>query len=523
MKRSVNDLVEAAFPDELLSIEPIDIDAAKMKKQVLMRIESEKEPSRLDLPVKSEPKRKILRIALIAAAITILSSTGVFAANELRKLSRNDIAYFEAGAAVQEEDASHDTTTPVFHEGMQIGLEHFNTEVGETASYGEVSATLDTVAMDDGFAVLFFTIDYGKPIDFEKIYPDMHPDQKGEVPEYSTLIHSFVPVFALSVNDSRMLENPGVLFPESQDAYFVDDQTIKVSLRYLLDQIYPNESTLYIQAIEMADANGEKIVSYETGTDRFRYQVQVDKAEAAQHTRMGAQTTDTLIVNGKEEILDIKRLVATPFGTQLELGLTREEKRQNASDDNTLSLLSGVRFSDLYMEDDQGNVIEVYQNPVMSIDIEDDSPVAELLHVGADTKAITFMPLYLDETSAASEHRSLPAEDIVGKKIEVSSLGGYTVKNLIVRNRTIELQLEPYGMCFHYGFGRDFGFDGVDVGKGLIRQQYNRETNIYTYAVDYYDAAEAELQAIHAVSWFYDDGLKVDREQAVTVSLENVN
>lgn len=549
MKINTDKLIETAFSDELIHIAPEAVDTNKITNKVFEKAGIEKaEPQIVILP-KVKPKRNVFRMALVAVAIVVLTGTGVFAANEILKLSRNEISYFSPASSTVSQDTVHDTTEPVFHQGLNVDLESFNTPVGTTVTDSGISMTLDTVAMDDNFVDLFFTVDYGKAIDFETIFPDRYPGNGGVMPEYSELIHSFAPSMWLSINDSRP-SNEDAIWSVSSDAYFADDQTIKLSQRYILSEDYPDEIMLYAGMHYMVDADGNDIANYGTeGVDqnKFQFSVAVDKSEASEYTKdvepgvytfklnrgitQGVNYDNRDIDKGYHEIdekLDIRKLRSTPFGATLTLGFEYpqpgEEGYEDFMDQYAIDVY-GVQFSDLYMEDNEGNVLDIYHEPGNGFAMYADGGTEEILNLSPTAESITVMPLIYDYESGSSEARTYQLKDIIGQKVETSSLGGFIVKNYTVSGGTAEFTLEPYGKAQTYGVMTEFLLDDDNITlaggrSGLIREQYDRETGLFTYAVDYYAATEEELKAIETVRVHYDGGVSVDRSQAVTLELK---
>lgn len=555
MKKNISELMDAAFSSELMHIAPEEGDTERIKSAVYAKIKvpaagtaaAAMEPAEKKEPVKARKMKKgrVWRSVLAAAAVLTVGTTGVLAASGLLRLSENSIPYFapassQSSAAPSEN--SHDAVKPLFHQGMQPDLEQFNTPVGQTVSDSGVSMTLDTIAMDDNFVSLFLTVDYGKPIDFEAIYPDDYPGNGGKMPEYSKLIHGFAPSLWLSVDKSISTDGDNI-WPESRDAYFVDDQTIQVSLRYQLTEDLPDECVVHARAFDMRDADGNRLAGQGMEDNAFGFSIPVDKSEAAVYTRRAEPVEQVFTVNRfevqeedaqseeeapamvlQQESFRLKRLQATPFGTLITIGLDVESLTEEEIMAGGSPEVSGIGFNDLYFEDSEGNVLEVYHEPGTGYNPYAPELTEELLGLSPTAESITAMPLQFNP-DGKNESRTYELDGIVGKKIETSSLGGYTVEAFTVSGGTVELQLRPYGHSGSYGYQTEFIFDDDNITlaggrSGLIRQQYNRETGIYTYAVDYYAATEAELLDIKTMHVSYDEHYTIDRSQAVTIPLQ---
>lgn len=555
MKKNISELMDDAFSSELMHIAPEEGDTERIKSAVYAKIKvpaagtaaAAMEPAEKKEPVKARKMKKgrVWRSVLAAAAVLTVGTTGVLAASGLLRLSENSIPYFapassQSSAAPSEN--SHDAVKPLFHQGMQPDLEQFNTPVGQTVSDSGVSMTLDTIAMDDNFVSLFLTVDYGKPIDFEAIYPDDYPGNGGKMPEYSKLIHGFAPSLWLSVDKSISTDGDNI-WPESRDAYFVDDQTIQVSLRYQLTEDLPDECVVHARAFDMRDADGNRLAGQGMEDNAFGFSIPVDKSEAAVYTRRAEPVEQVFTVNRfevqeedaqseeeapamvlQQESFRLKRLQATPFGTLITIGLDVESLTEEEIMAGGSPEVSGIGFNDLYFEDSEGNVLEVYHEPGTGYNPYAPELTEELLGLSPTAESITAMPLQFNP-DGKNESRTYELDGIVGKKIETSSLGGYTVEAFTVSGGTVELQLRPYGHSGSYGYQTEFIFDDDNITlaggrSGLIRQQYNRETGIYTYAVDYYAATEAELLDIKTMHVSYDEHYTIDRSQAVTIPLQ---
>lgn len=345
----------------------------------------------------------------------------------------------------------------------------------------------------------------------------------------------------MSVDKSISTDGDNI-WPDSQDAYFVDDQTIQVSLRYQLTEDLPDECVVHARAYDMRDADGNRLAGQGMEDNAFGFSIPVDKSEAAVYTRWAEPIEQVFTVNRfemqdddaqsgaeappmvqQQESFRLKRLQASPFGTLITIGLDVESLTEEEIMAGGRPEVSGISFNDLYFEDSEGNVLEVYHEPGTSYNPYTPELMEELLGLSPTAESITAMPLQFN-LDGKSESRSYELDGIVGKKIETSSLGGYTVEAFTVSGGTVELQLRPYGKSGSYGYQTDFIFDDDNITlagghSGLIRQQYNRETGIYTYAVDYYAATEAELLDIKTMHVHYDDHYTIDRSQAVTIPL----
>lgn len=545
MNNRFDKLVDEAFIDELVNLAPEPVNKEKIAKNVFTKLnlpEACEEPAETErtepagkmitLPSQKKMGRKRIRLLLVAAVLLILCAMGVQAAGEFLKQSRNDIKYF-AGAgsgvqsAVSDTDGNaasntHDTKEPVFHQGLDTIIQDLNTPVGQSLSYGGVTITLDTIAVDSNFANVFFTAEYDKPIDFETIFPDSFPGKSyedGIYPDYSQLM-TFAPNAWLNIDADAQ---PGTFWASSWDGYFVDDRTIRFSYRYILPDTYPDEITAYIRMYSVRNADGDELLGQTDVTldgNPFTFQVFLDKAAENPYCKTVQPGDYVFRTKNGAETLSLQKLMISPFGTVMGYAVEQDETTERAR-------IIGMQADYLYMEDNLGNVVDLYINPVLGRPMANGMHMVELLYVSPEAQSLTLIPL-TENPGGVSESREYHVEGIAGQILETSSLGGYTVKDYRVTDGSIEIDLEPYGRASIAAAGGSLSFNTEDLitmagsRSGMIREQYNRETNILTYAVDYYAATQEELKNVKTFTLYYNDMFELDREAAVTLPLTPV-
>jgi len=523
MKNKIDFLIDEAFADELLQLPPERVDNDKISEAVFTRLNL-KQPEKPVLKLsKMQPKRLKPRILLIAAILIVLTATGVLAASEILKLSSNEVDYFPDEKSIfpsaiiteqSEPEISHDTTGPLFHEGLKAAIEKLNTPVGKTITSEGVSITLDNIAIDSCFAFLFFTAEYEEAIDFKAMYPDVYP---ATYPEYSNVM-GLIPTFWMGINQDA--QPPDAYWPSSYDGYFVDDRTIRFSLCYTLMEEYPDELTIHAKAFHIYDTSGQDLMGQRpetTDANPFTFQVSVDKSEENPYCREAEPGEYTLDTENGQETLSLKRLSISPFGASMTFQVSASEDSHE---------IEGLYPHMLYMEDDKGNVIDIYEDPTIGSSFPySQTNVTELIGLSPEAESITFTPIRLGGNKL--EKRTYQLEGIVGQKIEISSLGGFIVRSFTIKDSSVEMELEPYGRVNVMQRLNEIYYDDEHVTTanghtGLLRYQYNHGTNIYTFALDYYAATEEELKSIESFSAYYTD-YRLDSTGSLTIPIKPVN
>lgn len=501
MKRKLSEIMNDIYTEDLLEIEPVPVNEEQIKSKVFGKLGLS--PDSIHDGVRTfedittpafrtikggKSQHRFLKVAAVVLAALILVPSAAYAANTLYEMIRQSISYFE-----QEGSGQTPVNGPTYHSPLAMDVEQYNAKVGYSVESDGKTVTLDSVAIDDNFINAFFTINYDEAINL-----DEQGDDYSHFPAYSK-IRDLTPFFSIEINGERI--QGGFSTIDEYDPYMVDDKTVKMMIRIVTPTIFPDEFDLSL----LGQNPSSKDIDY-------RFDLSIDKSASAAATR----SVESGLYQIGEKSLDLEKLAVTPFGSVISVKGHMDEDGINP-DPNYL--MPG----DLHIVDNTGKVMHSFWNNAMS---GDSSYYAlELIGGSPDAESVTLTPVKHNRdrnTQDSIELRSYSVNDI-GVKIELSPIGGYNLEDYKVENKGVSITLRPYGVC-NYEAHILLDDDQVSLTdmkrKGLINQQIDRKTGLFTFSIDYYAATLEELQSISTFEIPYQNGVELDNENAITLPLK---
>ena len=520
----MSDLMNDAYKDELLNLEPVDVDSDAIKNNVFEKLNlstqtdqaTQNNVTEIDAyitksqerrkNVRAKPRRKTMRTVVIAVALVLVCSSAVYAASELLGMNKQDVDYFDKSGT-----GTTEVNSATYLGELEESVEEFNATVGESMTENGRTVTFDSVSVDDNFINGFFTITYDEPIDLNLNTDEFYP-------AYSKL-RDIIPKFTIKV-DGQYIE--GAFTPLDQyDPYMEDDNTVKMMVRWALPTILPDTFALSVGTYSYF----ENYDSPEEG--KYHFDVAIDKSAPAAYTRLAKSDSYTFGTTEGDKILELAKLAITPFGTILSAQSGWVETSDGAISVDTSKVDPGL----LYITDDKGNII----NALNATQINFGITTLELVGVASDAKSLTLAPVLFDELVPdadgmvtqfeGSGMKTYSVTDI-GAKIELNKLGGFYLEDYKVEGCRVSLVLRPYGKCDYLTGGIVIKDENVSLAGGshlgLQNEQLDRKTGLMTYSVDYYAATTEELKQITEFEVWYDNNGTIDEAAAITFPIEAI-
>lgn len=172
------------------------------------------------LPAGVQPakKRRAPRLAVcigIAAAMVV----GAAAAPTVLEMARNSIGYFGQNSGSEYAD-------------YQGKYEKYNAAVGMSDTNGDQTLTIDNIAVDDSYLMIFSTLKSEKPLEL----------RDGEYATLSARVKWTAPNFFAEIN-GELLDTTG---PIEKEARLVDEYTLTSVQRIALKELLPDQFDLLL-------------------------------------------------------------------------------------------------------------------------------------------------------------------------------------------------------------------------------------------------------------------------------------
>lgn len=503
MKRKMSDMINDAYMDQLLGLEPVEVDENAIKRRTFEKLEltGKEVASGNATPFVrkmngGKPRWKALRVTAIAVALMMALSTAVYAATVIYSMVQQKVGFFEPNGTNQTP-----VSGPTYHGALAMDIERYNASVGQSVTDNGKTVTLDTIAVDDNFINAFFTVAFDEPINLDNI-----PDIEAHFPAYYKLRY-VLPHFDVKVNGKEI--DGGFSTSDDYDPYMVNDSTVKMMIRYAVPTILPNTFDISLHGEEWGTTVGS---SAQVGT--FDFALTVDKTASAAVTRTAEPGVYTLDTEDGQRSLDLNKLAVTPFGAIFSV-----KGHWNGEINPDPAYLMP---EDFYITDDKGNVLNTFWNNMVS----SNAPyyALEMMGIANDAENITLTPILDSTVFDDGEDRTYSVTDI-GAKIEINNLGGYYLEDYIVEAGRISLVLRPYGRCNYFTGGVVVDTDNVTLAggrSGLINEQIDRKTGLLTYSIDLYAATPEDLQAISTFTVWYGGAFELDEAAAIKLPLSPI-
>lgn len=485
--------------------------------------------------------RKAVRTLLVAAAVVCACTITVAAAPAVLRMLRGDIPFFAATPTASPEQADPLEAPRGNYDSAQVQLEAYNAPVGQSVTYGGVTMTLDTIAMDVSGMDAFFTIDGNEAIQ-EAI------GREGYDPDWEKL-YGFFKLWRTTVNG-----DDSALNQVQTDYYLNDEGQLQIWAHYLFStvpqgddinveihaecNVGPDADSLYgdWQPFEFAvsldgasvRAGGRAVEpgTYDLGQN---YTIDVETAKL-NWPDQADKITDSLTV---QTPLRLQHLAFGPLG-----GSLTTEPAGNAEYQDGIIQNESFPGTALALADDTGRTIYASSGKEMNLDS------LNLTVPDPAATALTITPVVLDMDAYDLQERTVTMEEMQnGCQIELSPLGGYTVQNFTIEDHAITYEMVPYGAWAGGDselIPNDEGLinlveneatvlggeqDGETVTtyhSGLRSQTVDGTTGTITVRLDYYAATREQIESIPSFSYRYQGAYKLDTAHAITLPLEPV-
>ncbi len=494
-----------------------------MKKELMeFKIEPKDIKRRVHASLSADPperklymKRRALKTALIAAAITVIASAAAFAASPAGQEAISSImAYF------QNEQSKEITSLEE--------LAKFNEEIGASVTKDGITLTLDNVAADDNFVHVFYTITSDTPF------------YEGDN-QYSNEVWDRLLWTECIINGNVA----GFGNNNSSDGYFADEYTYKAMRKY-------NISTETIPDNFKVELFGETNSSFKTAlpddspfnliwkdiaseiTDEQKAGVwyvcaDVDKSAAEVETasRGIGVTLDSGII--------LDKAVFSPFGNQI---IVRTEVNGDPDEDSSDYLLRAV--DDFALFDENGTCLDML-NAGASMGADGSSLNSfEFLKADANTKKLKIVPTHYvePESDKRAAKTTVKLADITYPFAVDSEHGKTVITDVRVYDGRVEVDYYIDGYVKYGPYFELLNDNGESAEPGgklgcLLNTEVHHDTNSYTdvFSYDAHDengnripmddsvSAEAIKKNFTALEVTTVNGYVLDEDKAVTVEL----
>lgn len=531
MKRKIREIMNESYKEELLNLEPVDVDTDEIKRRTFQKLQMESKHAAVNrksglvylsvtTPVQRNKRRKPLRVMALAAALVVMMSAAVYAASTIYyNMTKQEIDYFSPGTSVQTP-----VNSSIYYEEIAGDIQQYNATVGEEIRLSRETLTLDSISVDDNFMNLFFTIVYDAPIDL---------DENGDVysPAYSKLQNYIPSVFTL-VNGAFL--NSGHFDSREYDPYMADEKTIKLMVRSIIPDTLPDVFELGVYAADYQ----QEFDFHNPARAEEKIQLTVDMRATKPQTKFVEPAVYAFSTKEGKKYLDLTKLSVSPFGAVMTTRSHFIDAEGNAVDQKKINEMcieidgrpevyeeaTYLSMRDFYITDDKGNVVNLssYSSTGGYLDYYS----MELIGIASDAQSITLTPYHVnwEEQDTASEPLEISIQD-VNTKIPISNLGGYTLESYSIVGSRVSVVLKPYGKTDYLTGGLYFADnDAIPLAEnnrsGLINERIDRKTGTITYSVDYYAATQADLeQADILLRVHYDYDCVLDEAAAITLPL----
>ena len=429
-----------------------------------------------DLPAQITPikKRRPARTVLCIGIAATLVVGAAAAAPTVLEMARNAIGYFAQNSGSE-------------YAEYQGKYEKYNAAVGMSDTNGDQTLTIDNIAVDDSYMLVFYTLKSKTPI--ELVGTDEDPQ--------SWRANWTAPTFFAEVN-GKQLDTTGAI---ENEATMPDEYTLTGVHRIVLKEALPDQFDLVLYDGGSSDINDAD----------FQFAMSVDKSAVAVETLTVEPKQDFTVdfsteYDGQTYHLHynprIERVSISPFGSTITLSEKAEDPMTN-----------------FVLRDDKGNYLPVISNGSVGGGIGRATNSFEFLGANLDTQSVTLIPCIgpyrSHEVKGALD--SLPLTD--------SSAGGYTLESLDIDEHRAVATFSFHGPITKSNAQLSLLLaDGTTLDRltdCFIDYTYDRENGLCITTIEYPDATPEQIAQITGVSfWQPDDDLTLLEDQAVTINLQ---
>ncbi len=419
-----------------------------------------------DLPNNKVYKKTSLRILVAAALIATVTTTTVFAANSTsaKDAINNVIAYFNPKV-----DSKYISD--------KENLQKFSSVVGITSVDKGIKLTVDSIAVDDNFLNIFYTIESDKPI------------TKDENKVFSAYFAS--PYLDYKIN-GKVLE---ISNNNDMEAYFESDYKLKGMKRENLSNMSSADKLVL-------EVSTEKIFN----TDgKWNISTEVDKSKAKVDTKIiTPKQKESIVLNSETHNITIDKVSISPLGNQIVIS------------ENTPNIKS--QFTDFALLDENGKVLEVLGSDMFCNDKGKSTNAFEFIKPNRNIKQMTLVPI-------ESTGQRVPGAIVEINKFPINFKlwgdGGIVVDNISFTQNQMKIIYHNQGvvMAEKYPYFSFYDKDGkeIELDKGALVSAVDRQSgrHIQTYtsynnSYDFSKINKISTLAYKNTKLLYDKQIKID-------------
>lgn len=428
------------------------------------------------LPPQVQParKRRAPRLAVCIGVAAAMVVGAAAAAPAVLEMAQNAIDYFDQNKHSE-------------YANYQGKYEQFNAAVGMSDTNGDQTLTIDNIAVDDSYLMIFSTLKSEAPLEL----------QDGEYATLSTRIKWTAPNFFAEIN-GELLDMSG---PVETEARLVDDCTLTSVQRIALKELLPDQFDLLLFDGGTSDISQSD----------FQFEMSVDKSAVAVETLTVEPKQDFTVDISTEYQGDpihlhyeprIERVSISPFGSTI-----------------TLSEAAVDPLTSFVLRDDKGNYLPMlYTGSVGGSEIIRATNTFEFLDADLDTKSITLIPS-LDEGRSHKVTGSLDSLPLTD-----DSENGFTLERLEIGEKQATATFSFRGAVDYSN--AQFSLllaDGTPLdhlAECYMDFSYDRENALCITTIEYPDATPEQISQITDVSFWQPNELTLLEDQAVTIDLQ---
>lgn len=427
------------------------------------------------LPAEVQPakKRRAPRLAVCIGVAAAMVVGAAAAAPAVLEMARNAIDYFQSDRQSA-------------YTALQTEYEQFNAAVGVSQTVDGVTLSIDNIAVDDSYLMIFSTLKSETPLEL----------QEGEQVPLSTRVEWTAPNFSVEIN-GEALDTSG---PIEKEAELIDEYTLTAVQRIILKDTLPDQFDLLLYDSSTSDIRNSN----------FQFEMSVDKSAVAVETLTVAPKQDFIVdisteYQGEPIHLHyeprIERVSISPFGSTI-----------------TLSEAAVDPLTSFVLRDDKGNYLPVLYTGSVGGGIGRSTNSFEFLGADLDTESVTLIP-YLDEGRAHKVTGSLDSLPLTD-----ASAGGFTLESLEIGEKQATATFSFRGALNYCN--AQFSLllaDGTPLDHLVdcyMDFSYDRENALCITTIEYPDATPEQIAQITDVSFWQPNELILLEDQAVTIDLQ---
>lgn len=424
-----------------------------------------------NLPDRKKLRKPLTKAALIAALVAAISGTTVFASTNpaVKSVVSSIISHFDSGK----------NSRYISDKG---NFEKFNKSVGVSTEDKGIKFTVDSIATDDNFINIFYTIESKQPI-------NMFPND-----EEAKVFEAFLstPFLNLRINGKEAKHSNH----NDIDAHFESDKVLKVMRRFNVSQTtLPEQFNLEISTDEIFRTKGIWVAS-----------ARVDKSDVAVETKMvEPNIKKTINIGGYKHNITIDKVSISPFGNQIVI---------------TERTWNDRLFHIFAIFDDKDNNLDVLNTDMTGNGFGKATNSFEFIKGSTDMKYISLVPIKFTESGKAAIEKS----DI--NKLPISfktnNAGSRVVDNIEFDKNVIRIKYHNEGVqlwdpafLFYDANGNELDLGTCGTSTAVDRQT-GQFTNTLTFAnenVDFSSIAKiGTFSGVQRIELLKDQAIKINLE-----------